>query len=231
MNAAYPPRHRRARKWWLVALCLGFLTIAPPAFASPATDNIVPTATYNAPCQRGSDVETERGPICLTDNAGLGWWMEYPIDVTTGYDTDFEHGLNLAMSDSYNGTDLTVFYDSTPAFSGTAETDIIYRSKPQDFRGANTLGYTYCDDVAGTGVAHKCDQQYINIRNPNDGYYNARWLACHETGHGVGLVHGESASPFLGNQDARLGCMVGGRDTSLRFLGETNVYNINDVHA
>ncbi len=56
----------------------------------------------------------------------------------TGNDSVAEAQMNATMSRSFNGTDLNASYDSTPAFGGTAETDVIYRSKPQDFRVSGT---------------------------------------------------------------------------------------------
>lgn len=217
---------------------MGTVWVAVPAHADDyctdhaCTNNMFPNDRVYGPCRAGSAVEPpdSRGPICQTDNAYTSWWMERMLDWTTAYDTDFEHGLNLAMSDSYEGTDLDVAYDSTPVFSGTGETDIVYRSVPRDFYHDYTIGWTWCDDVAGTGIQHKCDQAYVNIRYPNDGYYNGRWLACHETGHAVGLMHGEDSSPVWDNYDARLQCMIKGRDIDLRFLGPMNVRNINKVY-
>jgi hypothetical protein len=77
----------------------------------------------------------------------------------------------------------------------------------------------------------RCDQAYINFLYANPSQNYARALACHETGHAVGLLHGEDAyTSGIRNDDSRLGCMVTPVNGDLRLLGSNNVANINDVY-
>lgn len=62
------------------------------------------------------------------------------------------------------------------------------------------------------------------------GYTVNRALACHETGHAVGLTHGNLASPITSNTNSDLGCMVTPLNTSLPNLGTSNVANINATY-
>ena len=86
-------------------------------------------------------------------------------------------------------------------FSGSAETDVIYQ---EGAVSGGFDGYTWCNDDS-PAPKYVCDQTYIRIRGA--GSYT-RGLACHETGHSVGLLHGQNASPRTSNTDNDLGCMV-----------------------
>ena len=216
------------------ALLVATLT-APHAYAAKgAIDNIT---RVSAGCKHGGALETDStsgksGP-CLTDNKAVYWWLEGSIDRTTSTsDTIIEKSINDTMKRSYDGTDLSTAYDSTPVFSGTAETDIIYRSEPRDFNDPdeNLIGYMWCD--SRTGGLTRCDQAYINFLYANrDQYFSGRAVACHETGHAVGLLHGKDAyTRNISNTDERLGCMVTPIDGDLKYLDDSNVANINDVY-
>jgi hypothetical protein len=95
-------------------------------------------------------------------------------------------------------------------------------------RGSSDLpdsldGATWCNDAADN---RRCDQQYIRIRGA--GHYS-KGLSCHETGHAVGLVHGDQASPPKNNGDEKLGCLenpVGSGEG----LQENNRENINATY-
>lgn len=78
---------------------------------------------------------------------------------------------------------------------------------------------TWCNDAVGT---FQCDQQYIRIRG--NGYYTSS-LTCHETGHAVGLLHGDLASPKLGKTNKVLGCMT--TPVQSEVLGKNQIENIN----
>lgn len=166
--------------------------------------------------------------VCQTDNSDVSWWInDSDIDTTTSpNDTPAETNINVTMKNSYDGTDLHIYYDTTPKTSGSGETDVVYVSRPNDFKKANQIGFTWCDDAV-TGSNYECDQQYVNFRNPQT---TNRALACHETGHAVGLLHGDDADPLLNPQDSRLNCMVATIDANLRFLDDNNVANINFVY-
>lgn len=188
----------------------------------------MPTTNWNKTCV---DTTQYSGVSCQTDNSSTGWRAESSIDTTTApNDTPAEESINVTMANSYDGTDLDTYFDTTPVYSGSGETDVVYRSKPSDFRADSFIGLTWCDDAVS---ALRCDQQYVNFRDVND---TDRALACHETGHAVGLLHGFDASPRpnpnrdVANSDVRLNCMVTPRVRSLRFLDDNNVDNINSTY-
>lgn len=219
--------------WQLFLLLTAFVlvvTLTPGrAWAASAfTDNMMPTRNWNYTC---TDTLMYHGANCQTDNDNVGWRAERSIDTTAASDdTKAEKYINMTMANSYDGTDLSVHFDTTPVYSGSGETDIIYRSKPEDFRKDDFIGMTWCDDAVS---ALRCDQQYINFRYVNQ---VNRALACHETGHAVGLTHGRDAYPRpnsnlkLADKDERLNCMVTPLDADLRFIGDNNVANINSTY-
>lgn len=159
--------------------------------------------------------------------------MQNEIDWSTSPDTIAENSINATHRNDFNpNTDLTTFYDTTPVFSGTGETDIIYRSNRADFndQDRNWIGYNYCDDVQ-SGTLYQCDQSYINFISVGR---TTTWnLACHETGHAVGLMHGFNADPELNDTDPILGCMITPVRTTAdgsHLLGGLNRANINDEY-
>jgi hypothetical protein len=216
---------------WLsqVVVALVFVMSFATVASAAQIDNIMPTSTTPGHCVHGGALETSVHVPCQTDNATTGFWMESSIDRTTGSDTTAEASINATMSGSYNGTDLNTSYDSTPVFSGAGETDMVYRAKNQDFNdsGQNLIGYMWCDDVVN-GSAYRCDQAYINFINA--GSVATRALACHETGHAVGLLHGEDAAPVTANDSTIVQCMATPIINSRPYLGTNNVSNINSVY-
>jgi len=57
----------------------------------------------------------------------------------------------------------------------------------------------WCNDAV---TDTRCDQHYNAYRSDTPG----RGLACHESGHAVGLTHGSDASPKVSNGENSLGC-------------------------
>ena len=105
-------------------------------------------------------------------------------------------------------------------YSGSAQTDIIYQANGSRIP-SGAEGFKWCDNAASY---FHCDQHYIAFRSssPDPG------LACHETGHAVGLTHGSNASPVLSNTDTRLGCMT--TPVLNRWLGSNNAEGINATY-
>ncbi|MFC8824875.1 hypothetical protein ACFT9I_05885 [Streptomyces sp. NPDC057137] len=179
------------------------------------TDNMVPTGATVPACH------DENGPDgvlnCQTDNAALSYYMD------SGGTNELEEVdravVRLVMADEYSPTDLSVAYDSTPAFSGSAETDIVYEESGIGV-GSGSVGATFCNDAADS---LRCDQQYIRILGGGEYDYGT---TCHETGHAVGLTHGRNAHPQLSQTDSRLGCLKTPSGTGDR-LGANNRDNIN----
>ncbi|MGW1898985.1 hypothetical protein ACWCQB_16395 [Streptomyces hirsutus] len=205
-------RSQRRRAGIAVALS-GITVVAAAAVTwAAATDNLVPTNNYNMGCLTGM----AGGTVCRTDNASVTYYMDSggsnkleDIDKAT---------VRTVMAQEYAPTDLTISYDSTPSWSGGAETDIYYAEATVP---GSDEGLTWCND--NSPGAFKCDQQYVRIEG--GGHYTPG-LTCHETGHAVGLLHGANASPTLPNQSSTLGCM---KKTSgfADGLGANNRENIN----
>ena len=83
-----------------------------------------------------------------------------------------------------------------------------------------TIGYTWCNDpISG----YRCDQFYVRV----EAAYNDYALNCHETGHAIGLTHGQNAEYPSSNSDSRWGCLRTPWDPSHKDLGANQVTNIN----
>ncbi|MEW9550359.1 hypothetical protein [Nonomuraea sp. NPDC050783] len=181
------------------------------------TDNMFPTAYTGSYCATGMGV----GQPCQTDDREVYFYMdssgEYELE------SPDRAAVNSAIDDEYRPTDLAFHYDSSPVFSGDGETDIIYQEGSTGLP-SNLDGITWCN---AKGHDNKdCDQQYIRIRG--NGHYT-HGLTCHETGHAVGLQHGDWASPQLSRTDTRLGCMVTPVGSNAG-LGANNRENINATY-
>ncbi|MFJ6686824.1 hypothetical protein [Streptomyces werraensis] len=175
-----------------------------------ATDTMVPTQNYGNYCGNAN--------VCQTDNRDLTYYMDsggtYELELI---DRDF---VRTAVSSDYGPTDLVISYDSSPSFSGSAETDHIWQEGSTGI-ASDAVGMAWCDDsVSGWS----CDQHYIRIRG--NGYYTSS-TTCHEMGHGVGLVHGTQAYPQRSNADvAAMGCM-----TTPSASGDLGTNNFNNINA
>ncbi|MFZ1412159.1 MAG: hypothetical protein WAS07_11920 [Micropruina sp.] len=200
---------------------LSLFAAATPSIAAPGDiDNLVPSSNYNPHCNQIASGNWSAATVCLTDNRDVYYYMdsagEYELE------QDDKNKVAEALQNEYVPTDLNIYYDSTPVFSGEGETDIIYQEGnniPSD-----AAGITWCNDEAG-GTTYECDQTYIRIRT--GGAYNLR-RSCHETGHAVGLLHGPNASPSVDWLDSRLGCMrTPTNDITSGDLGSNQVYWIN----
>lgn len=112
---------------------------------------------------------------------------------------------------------------ASPEYSGSAETDIIYQVSTSGFSG-NTIGQTWCDDAV---TATRCDQEYVRFRAAT---YVNRELACHETGHAVGLTHGADAYPSESNTASELGCMETPDYGNNPYIESHNVSEINATY-
>lgn len=183
-----------------------------------ATDNMFPTGATIGYCVTGMN----RGSPCQTDNAAVYYYMdsggEYELESADRAD------VQNALSGEYSPTQLSIHYDSSPVFSGSGETDIIFQEGSTGLSDS-AAGTTWCN-ATDPGDSRACDQQYIRIRG--NGYYTYA-LVCHETGHAVGLQHGDRSSPRLSRTDSRLGCMrtpASGHND----LGANNRENINATY-
>jgi hypothetical protein len=117
-----------------------------------------------------------------------------------------------------NTTDLNVSQQSPPVYTGGGETDTIYQVRTIPPKGD---GFMWCDKPITQPL---CDQAYVAF---GSNAVATVALACHETGHAVGLLHGAQSVPALagGNEDPSLYCMRKSAPTTL--VGPHNVAHIN----
>ncbi|CAL9327728.1 hypothetical protein SUDANB1_00004 [Streptomyces sp. enrichment culture] len=139
----------------------------------------------------------ENGTVCQSDNASVSYYMD--SGGANKLEDDDKRVVRDVIASEYGPTDLAFSYDSTPSWSGDSETDIYYSEASVP---GSAQGITFCNAVAPR--AYRCDQQYVRIEG--GGHYTPG-LACHETGHAFGLLHGNRSYPQVGMQDNRLGCM------------------------
>jgi hypothetical protein len=184
---------------------------APSAAQAEIFNNMYPTATIPANCQDGVMGDL----FCRTDNAALTYFIQSTIGTTGTINIDD------VLYDQFNPTDLNVTYDGTPSYSGSAETDLIYQSGTVP---TGLIGITWCNSAAN--YLH-CDQQYIRTSAGNPSHN----LICHESGHGVGLTHGDDADPYQDPTSAVLGCMRNPSNyITSPTLGSHNISEINAIY-
>ncbi|MHC5260812.1 hypothetical protein ACYSUO_23260 [Streptomyces sp. UC4497] len=215
---------RRLRE--LALAVAGVLVISGPAVAAPVTDNIVPTGSVG-PGTPGCTTDPDGGDgslDCLTDNATVYYYMdsggEYELE------SEDRHYVQETFRTEFSPTDLEIHYDSNPTFSGSGETDIIYQEGSTNL-DSDSDGVTWCNDGGDPDLARfECDQQYIRIRGNGTYSYD---MACHETGHAVGLTHGSDAYPAISDHNNALACMTTS-PVETWSLGSSNTQNINAVY-
>jgi hypothetical protein len=205
------------------SIVVALVALSGPAYATHEYDGMVPTANYDVICLSASGPTDPDVAVCQTDNASLYWYAD--SNDPGELESDDFNTLRTVLLNEYVPTDLALTYDSTPVFSGDAETDVIYQEAESALPlPSGVYGVTWCNGAAP--AYYECDQTYVRIVSP-DGYrrYSGS-IACHETGHAVGLVHGNDASPRLDPGDARLGCMVN-EDEFPSDLGTDSTHLIN----
>lgn len=204
----------------ILVVVIALLLFAPTAAHASHFDNMFDSANF-----QGGYPLCLKQSLCRTDNATLTVFQQSTVNAA------MRQGVVNTLNRSYATTDLTIVYHtySNVSYEGGAETDIIYQG--WSTLGPGRDGATWCDDdVDGT---KRCDQHYVAFDNGTTSAYGssaARALACHETGHGVGLLHGQNAEPTKANTAASLYCLktpVTGAD---RYLGDHNVKQINRTY-
>ncbi|MEW9555823.1 hypothetical protein [Nonomuraea sp. NPDC050783] len=227
---------RRAR--WAPALgtmCLMALGIAGAGPASPALADAQspPSMCFDGPddCQPqdfDNMFRTKNTPwdchgnktlprrFCQTDNSTLTVWRQKSV-APSGWTR-----IKEVLKDDFDArTDLKVKFVRKPVYTGDAETDVIYK-KPEKFP-AGVVALTWCDNRVDE---LKCDQHYVLLK----GATPSKELACHETGHAVGLTHGNRAYPAVSNEDSRLGCLRTPPRVGVQTLGGHNRRMINKTY-
>jgi hypothetical protein len=204
----------------LTVIAVGALTWSAVLVAGADTasalsyDNMYPTGNTSWGCLDGSP--SIAVDFCQTDNATMTVFMEGSVNSTT------KSIVKSALTSEFNPTDLNVSVQSSGVYSGGSETDVVYQQSNSGFSGT-AIGMTWCDDAV-SGVS--CDQQYVRFR------YSSIDLetACHETGHAVGLTHGDDAFPAQPRNSTALGCMETPDTGEHYHLGSNNVVQINATY-
>lgn len=189
------------------ALVGGALALGPTASAHHV-DSMRPTANYAAACAR---ITT----FCQTDNATLTYFSEGSLSPAS------KGTITSVLSNQFDPTDLDVRWEAPPSYSGSAETDVIYQVNPSQLP-LGVSAWTFCDDPISST---RCDQHYVVFASD----FWAQTVTCHETGHAVGLTHGQQAAPALSNTDPSLACMVSA-GSNARGLGVHNRSEINSAY-
>ncbi|MEV6158771.1 hypothetical protein AB0L53_51440 [Nonomuraea sp. NPDC052129] len=215
--SAFHGKPVRRRVVGVIAMALVPLMVAVGVAWAAATDNMFPTPVTGGLCVKGM----HRGFPCQTDNSAVYYYMDSSGDFKL--ESVDKNMVRNALSGEYSPTRLAIHYDSTPVFTGSGETDIVYQEGSSGLNDT-AAGMTWCD-ATGNDLLD-CDQQVVRIRG-NGRYTYAR--VCHETGHAVGLQHGDNSSPELSKTDGRLGCLVT-PSTGHNDLGANNVENINATY-
>ena len=174
-------------------------------------DNMFPTATYDVDCFDGQHDGYKT--ICQTDNRAVTWHTQGNINPGD------RPGITGTILNSYQTTVLDFYEHGTPVLSGQDETDIIYQKDPDVPSGAEA--FTWCNDAINIVT---CDQHYIRFRT---GRVIDQNIACHETGHTVGLMHGDLSFPDQPNGIKTLECMRDPLFLVTRILGKHNAGQIN----
>lgn len=188
------PRMRRDRRLVFAAATIAGLVGSASAFAIHV-DSMFPTANYSPNCVDGSIGDT----FCQTDNSALTVFRQSSLS------SQGKQNIKTVLDREFAPTDLSISYPSSPSYSGGAETDIIYQQR--DGLSSSTAGISWCNDAVDT---IRCDQHYAAFPTATPD----TTVACHETGHGVGLTHGQQAYPRLSNTDTSLQCMKSPTNTS-----------------
>lgn len=132
------------------------------------------------------------GRYCRTDNSTLTYFTHSSLS-STG-----QTRVVSRMNNVYDPTDLTVIRHTTAKWSGSAETDIIFRQRSDIPSGF--AGLAWCDDAVSST---RCDQHYAVFSSATP----TSAVICHEAGHSIGLTHGANADPTYSNTSSLFGCM------------------------
>lgn len=163
--------------------------------------------------------------MCQRDNHDVYWYAD--SNDPGELESNDVASVQDVLADQYSPTDLAIHYDSTPVFSGDAETDLIFQEADTGMPIPEaSLGITWCEAAAPAYC--ECDQTYMRLDGP-DGYrIEGGSVTCHEIGHAVGLVHGTEASPAQDPGAFKLGCMVN-ENVFPTNLGAASAHQI-DIH-
>ncbi len=168
-----------------------------------AFDMMAPTGNTTQSCGQTDVPSLSNDPgVCRTDNSSWTYYMDSSGEFEL--EAPDRTATNNGMTEWDARTDITVGYDTSPTFTGNAETDVVYQEGQVPGLPDNFDGATWCQDKVD-GNPWACDQHYVRIRGA--GIFE-KWLVAHEAGHALGLTHGNQASPTQPN--SKVGIMTTG---------------------
>jgi hypothetical protein len=204
----------------LSAVAMGSVALG----ATPATaHNYFGHSSFTDCDDIGEVTSMDYGTTCLADNANQYVYYELGPMLTRATDA--------TLYGSYDTTRINVFKDG----GHYTQTDAVYRN--EDRMPYELLGRAVCvNDVAGT---KRCD--HFHVEYHSDRLNELGWnvdtsqnrtrlhaLACHESGHTVGLLHGEDADPPIANNHEALRCMRTPLVETDTGVGAHNANHLND---
>lgn len=192
------------------ALVQALTVLAAAGAVASHYDSLYPTDNSDWLCSDGSVGDVN---FCLSDNSTLTNCKESSLT------TSDKNAINSTINGSYDNTDLSVSHHASCTYSGGSETDIVYQ-KGSGVPSGNVV-WTWCNDAVSFRT---CDQHYVRYI---PSFSVNRALACHETGHSIGLTHGQGASPRVANDSESLECMKRPTPSADYFLGTHNINQIN----
>lgn len=216
----------------VMILCMSVIALAAASVVTAVLDDdrIFPVAGKSSTCQETNpDNNTS---VCLADSQFHDYhYQNLGPKMTTA--------TNSTIGQSWNTiSGWTWQYDPTPLYSGQGETDVIYRSS--NFLPDGAFGWASCEDRADTN-ATRCDQSYVTYHGDFicqqglcDGTSSDAaklWsLACHESGHTLGLLHPDASNPVAPTNEADYRCMRSDAALTSAVVGSENVQAINSVN-
>lgn len=222
------------------ALIIG--AMAGPANADHDFDGVVPTYNYDYVCTGSGQQWTWNGRVCMTDNKNVYWYADKynPGELETEPPGDDVASIQTVINEHYGSpTELVIQYDSTPVFEGSGQTDWIFQEEEPGtelYLPAGYGGITWCATATSPlADGYRCDQHWVRLISPDGFRVYAGSLACHETGHAVGLTHGNEAAYLAApygrvaeTSISRLGCMTAAEDLYPTYTTAATHHMINN---
>ena len=151
---------------------------------------------------------------CMTDTLELSW--------NSNLGPRYSTAVLDSLYNSYDTTDLTV----SPYGVHDNSVDVFYATAdlPGDAVGRYQCVYPVPNNT------YRCNHGHVTF----DGAmgetlsdYQLKSVACHETGHSVGLTHGQDAYPVMANSNDVLACLQTPLAQVVPTLGTHNTQHIN----